>query len=309
MVHAVPIGFGPEGGTRVSTIIIMTWKEMLRKRVVLLTLIATLIFLIAFWFLSRSIGMEFSNTDLDAGSMEHMINQYKGGTIVLIIGFFLASFVLAFLAIFSSVSVIAGEAEQGVLQALIPRPITRAHFYLGRWIGFVSLGIGYALLLFLAILGVAEIHTSVPASPESLAKAFLLFASVVPLLVSLSMLGSCYMSAMGNGVLMTMLYGAGWLGGMLNKIAEMGVSVRSEATMRMIGGLLDMAMPADALQRRMLTEMFSLDKLQPFINLAELDLGPFGLMGAPSNTFLLYTLGYLVLFLFLGIRAFRKKDL
>ncbi|KRE53561.1 hypothetical protein ASG81_02010 [Paenibacillus sp. Soil522] len=292
-----------------STIIIMTWKEMLRKRVMLLTLIMTLIFLLAFWFVARTIGMEFGNPNLDPGSMEQLIDHYMQGAITLILGFFFASFVVAFLAIFSSVSVIAGEAEQGVLQALIPRPLTRKHFYLGRWIGYVSLGVGYAFLLFLTILGVTEYHSSVPGSWVSLAKAFLLFASVVPLLVSIAMLGSCYMSAMGNGVFMTMLFGAGWLGGMLNKITSMGMFVQSEETLHMIGGLMDMAMPADALQRRMLAEMFSLQEMQPFTDLAPESLGPFGFAGMPSNAFLLYALGYLLLVLFLGVRAFRKKDL
>jgi ABC-type transport system involved in multi-copper enzyme maturation permease subunit len=289
------------------TIITLTWKEMLRKRVMLLTLFMTLIFLLAYWFIARSIGTEFSSPGLDPGSMEYMINEFMGGAITLTIGFFFASFVVAFLAIFSSVSVIAGEAEQGVLQALMPRPMTRTHFYLGRWIGYVSIGVGYALFLFLMILGVSEYHASVPGSWMTLTKSFLLFASVIPLLVAVAMLGSCYMSAMGNGVFMTMLFGAGWLGGMLNKATSMGL--QAGANLQLIGGLLDMAMPADALQRRMLAEMFLLKEMQPFIDLAEMDLGPLQLVGAPSNTFLLYALGYFTVAMLLGIRAFRKKNL
>lgn len=293
-----------------STIIMMTWKEMLRKRVVLLTLIMTLIFLLAFWFVARTIGMEFSNGNFEPGSMEELLNEFMQGAVSLVVGFFFASFVIAFLAIFSSVSVIAGEAEQGVMQAMIPRPVTRQHFYLGRWIGFVSLGVGYALFLYLAILGVTEYHSGVPGNWWSLTKAFLLFASVVPLLVSLAMLGSCYMSAMGNGVVMTMLFGAGWLGGMLNKITSAGAFGKAGETLHMIAGLLDMVMPADALQRRMLAEMFSLQDMMPFVDLAKADsLGPFAIASVPSVTFLLYALGYLLIALLLGVRAFRKKDL
>ncbi|MDF2720700.1 MAG: transporter permease [Paenibacillus sp.] len=292
-----------------STIILMTWKEMLRKRVVLLTLIMTLCFLLAFWFVARTIGVQFGNSAAEPGSMDLLINTYMSGAITLTVGFFFASFVVAFLSIFSSVSVIAGEAEQGVMQALIPRPLTRSHFYLGRWIGFVGLGVGYALLLFFIILAITAYHSAVPGNWLSLAKAFLLFASVVPLLVSLSMLGSCYMPAMGNGVLMTMLFGAGWLGGMLSKITSMGEFEHSRETLLMIGGLLDMAMPTDALQRRMYTEMFSLQDMLPFAQLGPEALGPFGIAGVPSNTFLLYAAGYLLLMLALGVRAFRKKDL
>lgn len=290
-----------------STIILYTWKEMLRKRVMLLTLIATLLFLLAFWFLAKNLATDTIMPGMEPGTDGEWINRSMQGIITLIIGFFFTSFVLAFLAIFSSVSVVAGEAEQGVLQALIPRPLSRTHFYLGRWIGYVSLGVAYALLLFLVLLGITEYHSTVPSSPMALVKAFLLFASIVPLLVSLTMLGSCYLSAMGNSVVMIMLFGAGWLGGILNKITSMGVVLND--TLFMIAGLMDMVMPTDALQRRMLAELFSLQELQPFVNFADLDLGPFGLAAAPSNTFLLYALGYLLLALYLGNRAFRKKDL
>lgn len=290
-----------------STIILYTWKEMLRKRVLLLTLIATLLFVLAFWFLAKNLATDTIIPGMGPGTDGEWINRYVQGVFTLIVGFFFTSFVLAFLSIFSSITVIAGEAEQGVLQAMMPRPLSRTHFYLGRWLGYVSLGMGYALLLFLVILGITEYHTTVPSNPLALLKAFLLFASLVPLLVSLSMLGSCYLSAMGNGVLMIMLFGAGWLGGILNKISSMGVALND--TLSMIAGLMDMVMPTDALQRRMLTEMFSLEQLQPFVNFAQLDLGPFGLAGAPSNLFLLYALGYLLLAILLGVRAFNKKDL
>jgi len=295
-----------------SSIITMTWKEMLRKRVVLMTLAMTIVFLVAYWFVARTIGteFEFENRNLNPGSMESMLGQYMQGAIILIVGFFFSTFVVAFLAIFSSVSVIAGEAEQGVMQAMMPRPLTRTHFFIGRWIGYASMGIAYTFLLYIAVLGVTEFHSSVPGNWLTLAKAFLLFASVVPLLVAIAMLGSCYMPAMGNGVFMTMLFGAGWLGGMLSKMSGMGLFGQSEKTLQTIAGLLDMAMPADALQRRMLAEMFSLTDMQPFIDLAKPEsLGPFAIASVPSNAFLLYAAGYLLIVLLLGVRAFRKKDL
>ncbi|MFD2877807.1 hypothetical protein ACFTAO_20250 [Paenibacillus rhizoplanae] len=34
----------------------MTWKEMLRKKVMLLTLLLTVVFLIAFWFVADTVG-------------------------------------------------------------------------------------------------------------------------------------------------------------------------------------------------------------------------------------------------------------
>ncbi|MCR2805660.1 hypothetical protein [Paenibacillus soyae] len=69
-------------------------------------------------------------------------------------------------------------------------------------------------------------------------------------------------------------------------------------------------MPADALQRRMLAELFSLRDMQQFVDLAKpQSFGPFAIVSVPSNAFLLYALCYLIIVLLLGVRAFRKKDL
>ncbi|UUZ96055.1 ABC transporter permease [Paenibacillus sp. P25] len=243
------------------------------------------------------------------GSTEYLVEKYMTGSIILTLGFFFGSFVIAFLSIFSSFSVIAGEAEQGVLQASLPRPFPRWHWYLGRWIGYVSLGILYALVLFASILLVTYIHAGIPSDAVALTKSFLLFAFVVPILISVAMLGSCFFSALGNGVFMTMLFGAGWLGGMIEKLG--GALQLEEAVSRplmTIAGTMSLLMPVDAVQRRMLTEMFNLPDLEGIVNLNR-DLGPFSFNQAPSDAFLIYTACYTPLALAAGMLLFRRKDL
>ena len=63
-------------------------------------------------------------------------------------------------------------------------------------------------------------------------------------------------------------------------------------------------MPAAAAQHYM-----SLRDMSPLIDLGTEAFGPFGIAAIPSDTFLLYAFGYMLLALLLGIRAFRKKDL
>jgi ABC-type transport system involved in multi-copper enzyme maturation permease subunit len=286
----------------------MTWKEMLRKRVMTLSLVMTVIFLIALWFVARAIGSNLNN-GMDPASLTNLVQRYGQGAVIISLGFFFGSFVVAFLAIFSSVGVIAGEAEQGIMQALLPRPIARWRWFLGRWLGYVSLGVIYAALLFGSILLIAKIHAMVPGDLVSLLKSFVLFAAVVPLLVSVSMLGSCFFSALGNGVFMVMLFGAGWLGGMIEKVTAYGLFNGDRfKPLETISGLLSLVMPTDAIQRRMLAEMFSLDTLQGFTDLNQM-LGPFALNQVPSNAFLIYALAYMVAALAFGIFFFRRKDL
>ncbi|NHN30943.1 ABC transporter permease subunit [Paenibacillus agricola] len=292
------------------TIIAMTWKEMLRKRVMLLTLLMTGIFLLAFWFVAQTIGIGLQ-TPAGGGeaSVSYLIERFKLGAIIIALGFFFGSFVTAFLSIFSSFSSVAGEAEQGVLLALLPRPLARWRWYMGRWIGYVTLGGGYSLLIFVSILLIARFHAAIPLDLLLLVKAFLLFAWTVPLLVSVSMLGSCIFSALGNGVFMTMLFGAGWLGGMIEKVA--GSLLARDASLqplKTIAGLMSLVMPADAIQQRMLSEMFSLSAIKELMNINDV-LGPFGLGQEPTNAFLLYTACYTLAALGLGLWVFQRKDL
>lgn len=292
-----------------TTILAMTWKEMLRKKVMLLTLLLTIVFLVAFWFVADTIAMNNPDPGTLANGNE-LFMQYMNGTFILSLGFFFGAFVTAFLAIFSSFSVIAGEAEQGVMQALLPRPLPRWKWYIGRWLGFVTLGIFYAFILFAAILLITSAHANVPRDVWVLTKSFLLFASVVPLLISVSMLGSGIFSALGNGVFMTMLYGAGFLGGMIDKIAG---SLRLEddafKVLQNLTGMISMLMPADTLQRRMTVELFSLKDLNGFVSLNNGPLSLLNISSFPSNTFILYAACYTVLVFALGLLLFQRKDL
>ncbi|GLI08400.1 ABC transporter permease [Paenibacillus tyrfis] len=292
------------------TIIGSTWKELLRKRVMLLTLLMTVIFLFAFWFVAKTIGASLHDGTYNPSDVQYIIAVYERSAMILSLGFFFGSFVIAFLSIFSSFSVIAGEAEQGVLQALMTRPLSRLSWYMGRWIGFVSWGIGYAALLFISILLVAWAHAGIPGDIVSLARSFALFIFVVPLLVSLSMLGSCHFSSTGNGVLMTMLYGAGWLGGMIEKVAgsvqiDQNIAIKPLLT---IAGIMSLVMPADSLQNRMQAELFAVNELQGLVNIRSL-FGFFGVGQVPSNAFLMYSAGYMLVMLLLGLWSFRRKDL
>ncbi|MCM3697969.1 ABC transporter permease subunit [Paenibacillus macerans] len=284
---------------------VMTWKELLRKRVLLLTLLLTAVFLLGFWFIAGAIG---DRGTINTNNNEGLIQQYTVGMFILMLGFFFASFVLAFLAIFSSFSAIAGEAEQGVMQAMLPRPLPRWKWYTGRWLGYVSLGVLYALILYSLILWITDIHAAIPRDPVVLVQAFLLYASVIPLLVTVSMFGSGYLSSVANGVVMTMLYGAGWLGGMISKItSSLGLEPEPLQTLNNVAGVLQLIMPADALQRKMQAVLFSFEDISGLIPVG--DTGPFGIGEIPSTAFLVYSLLYTVLLFCLGLRRFVRKDL
>ncbi|AIQ52604.1 ABC transporter permease [Paenibacillus sp. FSL R7-0331] len=292
------------------TIAGMTWKELLRKKVMLLTLLMTAVFLLAFWFVAQTIGSNNIFEGNGLNSYTTLIYRFTNGAFILMLGFFFGSFVIAFLAIFSSFSAISGEAEQGIMQAMIPRPQPRWKWYLGRWLGYVSLGVIYAGVLFAAILSITLFHAAIPQDPAALLRAFLLFVSVVPLLVSLTMLGSGIFSALGTGVFMTMLYGAGWLGGMLDKLSgSLRLEPEGLSMLNNLTGLISMIMPADGLQRRMIAELLSIKELSGMVDITS---GGFSMLSGgsqPSDAFIVYTIAYTLVALLIGLLRFKRRDL
>lgn len=288
----------------------MTWKELLRKKVMVLTLLMTVAFLIGFWFIAGTIGHNGGSTDSIIPNGGALLARFASGVFILTFGFFFGAFVIAFLAIFSSFSAISGEAEQGVMQALLPRPIPRWKWYAGRWLGYVTLGIAYALILFIAILLIAQHHAAIPRDGFLLFKAFLLFSSTVPILITISMLGSGFFSALGNGVFMTMLYGAGWLGGMIDKVSS-SLLTEPDAlnTLNKLTGILSLLMPVDGLQRRMTAELFSMNEMNGMFNVSNRLFGLDDLNSVPSNAFIIYTIGYAIFAFIIGLYRFQRKDL
>lgn len=287
-----------------TTVIGMTWKELMRKKVVMMTLIMTMLFIIVFSFIARILG-ESSGID----PSQQLVMQFINGASILTLGFFFGSFILAFLIIFSSFSSISGEAEISMMQSMLTRPIQRWKWYLGRWLGYTLFGIVYALVLYIAIVAVANTYATVPQSLVLHIQSFLLFALTVPLLVTVTLLGATLFSALGNGVFMTMLYGAGWLGGMVEKLSA-GADMKPEMARSLynITGMISLVMPADAIQRKMLAVMLNVDQLAGMFNIDQQMRGGMGIGQAPSATFIFYAGIYTVILFFWGMRRFYKKD-
>ena len=289
----------------------MTWKEMIRKRVMILAMILTILFLTAYWFIADAVAGSDRIGGFSDGSS--IVDSYTTGVIMLMIGFFFAGFVIALLSIFSAFSSIAGEAEQGVMQALLTRPISRTQFYIGRWLGFVTLLCCYTLILYTAIMVITDIHASIPKEPMVHVKALLLLALIIVLLISLTMLGSTKFSSLGNGVFMTMLFGAGWLGGMLEKVQNIGIFDILDVedvgnTLSNISGLMSIVMPVDALQRKMMHGLIGLNELGSVVDVSEIVTG-FFIGDVPSGTFVIYAMLYAAIAFVWGVLRFRKKDL
>ena len=119
--------------TAVAIVAAYALQEALRRRVFLVVLVLTAAFLGLFWLGSSKAfdeARDFTGTT-DSGVD---IDVVVGGTL-LGLAMFATLFLGTVLAIFLTLGAVRGDAERGLLQPLVVRPLGRATFLLARFLG------------------------------------------------------------------------------------------------------------------------------------------------------------------------------
>jgi Cu-processing system permease protein len=271
-------------------ITLLTFKEVIRRRIILITLFLTLVFLVLF-----GTGVHYGYEEMtgQAGPLEMMLTQQ-----FLALGLYFGSFIVAFLAIMAVVGAISGEIEGGTIYAIVPRPVKRSAIILGKLLGYGFMLCVFAALFYIAILLIIRFNTglNVPVKPAALG----LFCLQPLILLAVSLFGTTFLSTLANGIAAFMLYAIGVIGGMMEQI---GYLASSEVLIQ-IGIVSSLIMPADAIYRKIVYSLLA----TPEVSMASM-LGPFGSMSEPSAWMLLYTGLYILCFLVLAVRIFSKRDL
>ncbi|MDI3327724.1 MAG: hypothetical protein QJR06_04145, partial [Alicyclobacillaceae bacterium] len=165
-------------------------------------------------------------------------------------------------------------------------------------LGYTLWGLVYAALVFWSLVGIVHWKLGFPAGDSAVWRAFGLFELIPLVLTTLSLLGSSYLPALGNGVLMVLLFGTGMLGGLLEQIL-------SNTAMARVGLVTSLFIPTDSLYRRSVFELTGGADLLGGIRLA---LGPFGSASVASDAFLWYTGIYIAGLLAWGCVRFTRMD-
>lgn len=191
--------------TQVIVIARLTFREPVRRRVLLLTLILTVVFLVLFTLGVRAAARQIS-------PIERELTASVLGTQLLVLGLFFGNFIVAFLAIFSAVGVVSTELENGVLQTIVTRPLSRAAVIGGKYAGLGALLALYAALYFGAILAIVRHYTGTGTTGEPGALA--LFCLTPLALLAGTVLGSTSLPTVANGMAVLGLYVVAFVGGM-----------------------------------------------------------------------------------------------
>jgi ABC-type transport system involved in multi-copper enzyme maturation permease subunit len=277
------------------TIASLTLREVVRRR--LLAAVAGLtLLLVGFtaWGLWKI---------ADAAQAQNRPDVPAVGTYALVVLLlaYLFGVMLSVGAAFLAAPAIAGDVESGIALALLPRPIRRADFVLGKWLGLAALLVAYAAVAGTLELGVVRAVTGyVPPHPVD-ALAFLAAEGLASL--SLATLLSTRLAPITSGIVAVVCFGIAWIAGIAQSI---GFVLHNQSLIHATTAL-GLVLPTDGLWR---AAAFNLDPTALAVA-AMTDVArqsPFIVGAPPPPAFLWWTLGWLVAVLAAAVVSFARRD-
>ncbi len=277
----------------------LTFREGLRKKLVLGVILLSLIFAVLYVW-----GFHLFVQDWRAMEAQR---QSRGATTILpyevfasamvLLGLWTVNFLAGVMTIFAAVGTIASEIEQGTLHAIIPKPIHRWEIVLGKWLGYAGMLAIYIGVMVAIVTMTARFIGDY--RPPNILQAYGLILLVAFMLLSLTMLGSTLFSTVANGVIVFMLYGLAITGGLVEQI---GTALDNDILVR-IGVIVSILVPSDSMWR------LASYLVQPRIAVNFLGPNPFGTTVPPSSLAVWYSIGYTVVLLLLAMARFQRRDL
>jgi Cu-processing system permease protein len=269
-----------------------------RRKVFAVVVLLTAVFLFLFWLANHYVFRQVDQITPPADV--HVDSRTFAGAFLMGLAMFATLFLGIVLAVFLTLGVVSGDAERGLLQPLVVRPVGRSTLFLSRFAGAAAVCVPYVLTVYFASMLITGLtgHWW----PGRIAWPGLELACAVVIVIALSLLGSVALSSTANGIAVFMLFGAGLVAGLLGTI---GHALNSHAV-KTASTVTAWALPFEALYQdslRMITEKTS--GVTGFL----LQLGPFGGAYVHGWGIRVWSVGYLVVALAVGILAFSRRNL
>jgi len=275
----------------------LTFREAMRRRIMLAGLILGVSFLIIF-----SMGFHFILTEVQRESAAApsqgtaRIAEIEGINALLMMGLYAVTFLAIAMAALLGADTLAGEINSGTIQTIVTKPIRRADVVLGKWLGFAGLLGLYLLLMAGGVL--LSIYFQTAYLPDHLLRGISLIYLEALLVMTITLMCSSAFPALATGGIVFGLYGLAFIGGWIEQFG----SIIQNPTAVKIGIISSLIIPSEALWKRAAFEMQS-----PLSGI--LGMSPFSATSVPSPLMIFYAVLYLVAALILSIRIFQKRDL
>ena len=281
----------------VAIIAAFSLRESLRRRVFAVVGVLTLAFLALYglgtWQLFDTVGTFDAPIDgIDARTV--------AGATILGLAMFATLVLGTILAVFLTLGAVRGDAERGLLQPVLVRPVHRRTVLVGRFAAAASVCGAYVIVVFLITCVIT--WTFSDWWPDRTLGPALQLAAAVAILAALSLAGSVLLSANANGIAVFMLFGAGLTAGLLGQIGE----ALGSRTLDKVADIVSWVLPFEALYQAALAAITT--DTVGFTRLA-INLGPFGGAEAAGPLLWPWTLAYLALVGATAAALFHRRDL
>jgi ABC-2 type transport system permease protein len=271
-------------------------EEALRRKVFLVVLLLTAAFVALY---GLGISQLFRHVNSIAAPQGIDARTFAGAT-VFGLSMFATLFLGVVLAVFLTLGVVRGDAERGLLQPLLVRPLGRGTLLAGRFLAAATVSIAYVAVVYttLMVLTGAIGHWW----PDRIATPGIELAAGVVVVAAVSLLGSVFLSGTANGIAAFMVFGAGLVAGLLGSIGQ----VLGSGTLKTAAHVASWVLPFEALYQdglHLITEHTA--GFTGFV----LRLGPFGGAHAAGVWLGVWSTGYLALVAALAFAGFSRRDL
>ena len=281
-----------------TTIILYAIGEAVRRKVFLVVIVLTAIFLGLDALANHYIFSDLATFHVPADAA--VDKRTFAGSFVVGMSMFATLFLGVVLAVFLTLGAVSGDAERGLLQPLVVRPIGRRSMLLARFLAAAGVCAVYVFLVY--IIAVTITGTEGSWWPHAIVLPGILLAAAVVLMTAMSLLGSVFLGGTANGIAIFMLFIAGLVAGLLGSIGHaLGSHTISHAATIAAWVLPFEALYQDALKQITLgTHGFT-----EFL----VRLGPFG--GAYNSGWGVraWAAAYLVIVGVTALAAFERRDL
>ncbi|MDX6491752.1 MAG: type transport system permease protein [Gaiellaceae bacterium] len=280
----------------IPTIVGYGLREALRRKVFAVVLLLTIGFLGLYWLANHYVFRDVENISPPVG----IDARTFAGAFMFGLAMFATLFLGVVLAVFLTLGVVRGDAERGLLQPLVVRPVGRATLLFARWLGAVAVCAPYVGAVYAA----AMLITGLTGHwwPDRIVVPGLELAAGVAIVAALSLLGSVFLTAIANGIAVFMIFGAGLVAGLLGSIGHALNSHTLEHSAKIAAWLI----PFEALYQDGLRQITA--DTTGFTGFL-LQLGPFGGAYTGGALLRLWAIAYLALVGIVAVAGFARKDL
>jgi ABC-type transport system involved in multi-copper enzyme maturation permease subunit len=218
----------------------LTLKEAMSRRLIPAGIAISLVYIVVF-----AIAFAFAQNRTDqvvTGQRGRALIGVGMATLPLA-GLYIVNLLSGVLALFLSVGAVSAEVDSGTLHALLARPIRRSQFLVGRWLAFaLMISLYVAVMAGLVLLIASSIGGYIAPDPP---RAIGLMILAALFLLTLSLLGSTFLSTLTNGAVAFTLFGLGWLSGVIEVLGGM----QNNEGLLNLGTTIALFVPADQLWR------------------------------------------------------------